>query len=335
MVAHAVRTNAHTRGARPFDPTRDLTGVARLLEEAFRSEHTFPLANTPVLRELGIVLWTMSYTPVFPQNVTGYVWIEDGQIVGNVTISQDEGRLDRFMISNVATKPNYQRQGIARALMEMTLESLRGRGARWVLLNVRPQNTGAVKLYLDLGFREVEMRGEWTASPLIIQPTAEAPHITTLRRMRSIDRHYVHELLRDVTPPSVLQFRSPRLVEYGPNWEGQLTESIADFLVGQVTERWVVTEGRNVRAMLVLRGQRLATPHRIMIQVHPDWRGQIENDLVAFALQRVARLPKREIRADGVSTHPELIAALEAHGFRFLNGLQLMAQEFPDSAPRY
>ena len=164
MVAQAIRTGANARGARPFEPARDLTGVARLLEEAFRAEHTFPLSNTPVLRELGIILWTLSYTPVFPENVTGFVWLENGQIVGNVTISHDEGRLDRFMISNVAVKPDYRRQGIARALMQMTIDHLREHGARWVLLNVRPTNLTAVNLYRDLGFNQVETRGEWSLS---------------------------------------------------------------------------------------------------------------------------------------------------------------------------
>src|SRR5512141_639450 len=172
MVAHAIRTKSAERGPRPFEPGRDLGAVARLLEEAFRPEHSFPLSDTPFLRELGIALWTLSYAPVFPENVAGFVWVEDGRIVGNVTISQDEGRLDRCLISNVAVKPSYQRQGIARALMELTIEHLRSRGAKWALLNVRPNNPGAIRLYHELGFEDVETRGEWTATrPYVASPT--------------------------------------------------------------------------------------------------------------------------------------------------------------------
>ncbi len=323
MVAHAVRTQGSARGARPFDPPRDLPSVARLLEEAFRSEHTFPLSNAPVLREFGIALWTMSYAPVFPENVSGFVWLEDGHIVGNVTLSLDEGRLDRFFISNVAVKPEYRRQGIARALMQLAVEHIRERGAQWALLNVRPQNAGAIKLYRDLGFQEIEMRGDWALS-LPLTPYRDAPG-QELRPLQPADRRAVAELVRAVTPERVQQFRTPRWTEFGPTWEDRVTESVSDWLVGQVTRRWVSGKDDRIEAVLMVRGQRLLTPHRITIQAHPAARGSVEDGLVTFALHELARLPQREIRAGGTSTHPELIRALEQHGFQFQNGLTLMA----------
>lgn len=351
MVAHAIRTNANSRGARPFEP-RDLAAVARLLEEAFRSEHTFPLSNTPLLREVGIALWTMSYAPVFPENISGFVWVEEGKIVGNVTISQDEGRPDRYLISNVAVKREYRNQGIARALMQTAIERLRARGGQWVLLNVRPNNPIAVKLYRDLGFYEVETRGEWTASlsPLSLRlplsPSRDAQFSTrgggrskiprfpagglgdggeVLRPVRTSDRRAISHLLRSATPQNVNQFRSSRLAEFDPNWEDLFTEMLSDLLVGQTTHRWVVERSDHLAAVIMIRGHRILSPHRIAIQVHPDDRGRMENDLVEFALRDLMRMPKRDIRAAGTSTHPELIAALEQHGFGFANGLMLMA----------
>lgn len=333
MVAQAVG-QSNARGARPFDPTRDLAGVARLLEEAFRSEHTFPLSNTPGLREMGIVLWTLSYAPVIPENISGFVWVEDGRIVGNVTLSLDEGRLDRYLISNVAVKPSYQRRGIARTLMQVALDHLHERGAKWALLNVRPLNTGAVKLYRDLGFQEIEMRGEWSLSPSRLSvPAMTLPALSPgspeeaakIRPLRSSDRRAMSELLRAATPESVQQLRSPRWTEFGPNWEDRLTESVTDFLVGQVTHRWALEQDDRLAAVMTIRGQRIFTPHYVALQVHPDYRGRVENRLVAFAQRDVARLTRREIRAAATSTHPELVAALEQHGFKFRNGLTLMA----------
>ncbi len=326
MVAHAVRANTGARGVRSFDPTRDLAAVARLLEEAFRPEHTFPLSNAPVLREVGIVLWTMSYAPVFPENVSGFVWMEDGQLVGNVTISQDEGRLDRYMISNVAVKPNYRRQGIARALMQAAIEQLHNRAARWVLLNVRPNNTGAIRLYRDLGFEEIEMRGEWSAPPQVLgrQPAVEP--VGRLVPMRPSDRRAAFELLHASTPASVQQFRPVQLGEFGPNWEDRLTERIADWIVGQATRRWVLELDGRVAALLMVRGQRLASPQRIAIRVHPDYNGKVESALVRFSLDYLRRFSRREIRAQGTSTHPQLVSALEQNGFHFSNGLTLMAR---------
>ncbi len=346
MVAHAIRTDSNARGARPFDPARDLTGVARLLEEAFRSEHTFPLSTTPVLRELGIVLWTLSYAPVFPDNVTGFVWLEKGQIVGNVTISQDD-RLDRYMISNVAVKPEYRRQGIARALMQTAVDHLRDRGARWALLNVRPTNSAAVDLYRRMGFTQVETRGEWSRSHLTAPPSLPPPGEfgqergggaggrgvrsqdqrpgEGMRPLHSYDHRAVTALIRAAAPANAHQFHSARLTEFDPNWEDLFTELLSDFFAGQVTRRWVVERQGRLAAVMMVRGQRFLSPHRIAVQVHPDFRGQVEEELLARALGDLQRFPRREIRAAGSSTHPELIAVLEQHGFQFVNGLMLMA----------
>ena len=74
-----------------------------------------------------------------------------------------------------------------------------------------------------------------------------------------------------------------------------------------------------------MRGQSIASRHFIAIQVHPRFRGQVEDDLIAFALRMLARFPAREIRAAATDSHPELIAALEQHGFQFATGLTLMA----------
>lgn len=331
MVAHAIRTNSKARGARPFEPSRDLAAVARLLEEAFRSEHTFPLSNTPILREVGIALWTMSYAPIFPENVSGFVWVEDGRIVGNVTISQDDGRLDRYLISNVAVKPDYRRQGIARALMQLAIDHLRGRGANWLLLNVRPNNPGAIQLYRDLDFQEVEMRGEWIMPSSLVgelvksAKDVESPNLPGIRTLGFSDRRTVSELIRSEKPQNTPPFRSPRLAEFDPNWEDLFTELISDFLVGQVTHRWVLERDRRLAAVMLIKGQRLLTPHRIAVHVHPDYRGRVENDLIDFALHGLARFPKREIRASVTSVHPEWIVALEQRGFAYTNGLTLMA----------
>lgn len=322
MVAQAIRSKSAERGPRAFEPGRDLSAVARLLEEAFRSEHSFPLSDTPVLRELGIALWTLSYAPVFPENVTGFVWVEDGRIVGNVTISQDDGRLDRFLVSNVAVKPDYRRQGIARGLMQMTIDHLRTRGARWVLLNVRPNNPGAIQLYRGLGFQEVETRAEWSISRI---PAASANAIPGLRAMRGWDQRGVTELHRAATPAAVRQVRFPLATDLAPSWEDRLTEAVSDFFIGQATHRWVLERSGRIAALVTVHAQRIATPHRFAIQVHPDYRGWVERDLVAFALADLSRFPRRETRAATTSTHPELIAALDEQGLTLSNGLMLMS----------
>ena len=65
---------------------------------------------------------------------------------------------DELHILNVATDPSQRRRGVARAVMDATLE--RGRQRRCVMatLEVRRSNEAALSLYRGMGFRAVGVR---------------------------------------------------------------------------------------------------------------------------------------------------------------------------------
>lgn len=320
MVARTVSQPKTTfRGIRPFRAHTDLYGVARLLEEAFRSEHRFPFSHLPWMREIGIFLWTLSYFPSFPETFEGFVWIEDGQVVGNVTVTRDWAQGNWYYISNVAVKKEYQRRGIARALMHASLEHIRRQHATRVRLNVRPHNEGAINLYQELGFKTLEMRGEWILSALPLHFPSN--RVTDLRPLRSTDARAVHELMRTVTLPDVRPFHA-RVFE--PEWDEQLLEWLGDLCLARTTQRWVLEREHRIAALLFVQAHTHFAAQRLIIETHPDFRGRVENDLILAAWQMLARFPPREIRADASSLHPEWIAALERHGFSFANGMMLM-----------
>lgn len=323
MVARVADQSPSFRGARLFEPARDFGAVAHLLEEAFRPDHNFPFAQVPLLREFGIFLWTLGYAPGFPDMTTGFVWIEDGKLVGNVTLSPDEGRLDRYVITNVAVKPNARRQGIARALMQESIKHLRTLNVKTALLNVRPTNPSAIKLYRDLGFGEIETRGEWTraSSRRALQGMW---HDIALRPLREADQRAAADLVRAATPAAIQRYHSTRN-DFTITWDDRMVEAVGDFFTGQTTRRWALEMDGRLAALLLMRGQQLATPHRVSVAVPPDFRGRVEEDLLAFALRALARFPSRETRVYATSTHAEWIAALEQNGFKAQNVLTLMA----------
>jgi ribosomal protein S18 acetylase RimI-like enzyme len=329
QVASQSKSGFH--GARMFEPAHDLNAVARLLEEAFRSDHGFPFTDVPLLRELGIIMWTLSYTPVFPESTTGFVWVEDGQVVGNVSLNPDYNRLDRYMITNVAVKPDYRRQGIARALMVAALDHLRSMSVRTALLNVRPDNTPAIRLYRELGFAEVELRGEWTCRPPLPAGTS-ARVASTVRPLVESDERAVAELVRAATPANVAKYQPVRN-EFTIVWEERLVEWIGDTIVGQATRRWALEREDRLAAVMLLRAQRIVTPHRLTVQVHPDFRGQVEDEVLALVLQELHGFPARQIRVAASNSDPAWIDALERTGFRLDSGLTLMALTLGNSRP--
>ena len=60
--------------------------------------------------------------------------------------------LDEVHLLNIAVHPDWQRQGIARALLEHTLRGLRDEDMSVFYLEVRAGNLAAQALYLQLGF---------------------------------------------------------------------------------------------------------------------------------------------------------------------------------------
>jgi ribosomal protein S18 acetylase RimI-like enzyme len=327
MVATSLRRpRSNFRGILPFDPGRDLGAVARLLEEAFREENAMPFSKLPLVRELGIFMWTLNYIPAFPENISGFVWAEDGKIVGNLTLTRDEGWTDRYFISNVAVDRAYRRRGIARQLLRAALDELRAHRARWALLNVRPRNQGAIGLYKEFRFEEIETRGEWVLPSL--KGRSVSGEIGEIKPLRWSDRNAVVELMRVVAPDRVKKLRKQEIHPYWLYWEDRLTEIITDFFIGQRTRRWKLERDGKLIALVTIQGQNIFSPHRLQFEVYPQVRGQIEDSLVTFALRELSAFPARRIHSSGTNTHPELIAALERYGFKMQNGLTLMALEF-------
>ncbi len=73
--------------------------------------------------------------------------------------------LDECYVDNVAVFPRFRRRGCARALMGYLIAGARAAGARFVSLEARPSNAGALALYRSLGFRQAGRRKNFYARP--------------------------------------------------------------------------------------------------------------------------------------------------------------------------
>lgn len=157
-------TSSHVR---PFNPRRDMGTVADLIERCFVGSldadgerylrQMREMAQTPGFLRLASLGAEMGGMPFI-----GYVWEQDGKIVGNVSLIPHRvgGRLE-YLIANVAVDPNYRRQGIARGLTGQAIEHAAARGALELWLHAREDNDGAVTLYQNMDFKERARRTTW------------------------------------------------------------------------------------------------------------------------------------------------------------------------------
>ena len=156
---------------RPLALSRDLDQVADLIEGCFpihldRDGQTYIQEMRKAAREMRLFGWLSSLSELGRDKVPGFVWEEDGRLVGNLSLIpfKNQGR-DIALIANVAVDPKYRRRGIARALTEHALGYLRRKGVSQVWLQVRDDNPAACQLYRSVGFVDVVTRTTWRIQP--------------------------------------------------------------------------------------------------------------------------------------------------------------------------
>jgi ribosomal protein S18 acetylase RimI-like enzyme len=165
-----MKTKDHPH-LRPLNVLRDLSAVADLIELCFSptmdNEGQRYLSDMRrASRDDSFLRWASRMTETASMPLMGYVWEQDGRIIGNASLIPFRDRGKRiYLIANVATHPDFRRRGIGRALTERVMKQARNKTAAAIWLHVRDDNPGAIKLYQDLGFREVARRTTWQGSP--------------------------------------------------------------------------------------------------------------------------------------------------------------------------
>jgi hypothetical protein len=96
MIAKAIDQSSAVGHIHPFVSYRDLEALANLIEVAFAPELAATGSNIVYdMRQMalsGPMLW-MAGPLVTP--FTGFVWYEDQQLVGNVSLSQEREQIGR------------------------------------------------------------------------------------------------------------------------------------------------------------------------------------------------------------------------------------------------
>ncbi len=312
-----------------MDLTRHLRGLARLMEVCF--SHEMDSGGRALVREmefishfgplLGLLL------PFGLQQEAwglGYVWVEDGQVIGSVSTRRAAARSASWLIANVATLPEHRRRGIAHTLMQSTLEMIYRQGGREVLLQVDDDNAGALALYAQLGFASVTTMTAWTRpARTSAPPPVVSPFDIRLRgRGEWADQFALAQRVR----PAGLAWSHPLRPE---NFHLSAWGQVDRFLSGATDEHWVA-ENPQARAALRLAGS--LTLHtgwseaaRLTLLVHPDCAGQLERPLLARALRRLSAGPW-SVRLEHPAHDEPAEAALKEFGFapgRTLRWMQL------------
>jgi ribosomal protein S18 acetylase RimI-like enzyme len=328
MIAYSTAEATERGGLRRFELHRDLPQLADLIQTAFEEElgrtgnrivqEMRQLARAwPLLRLLG------ASGSLFSQWMTGYVWIEDGDLVGNATLSVHSRRRRVWNISNVAVRPEYRGRGIARQLVEATLHEAEARGAQWIALEVRADNPAARQLYRSLGFVAYDSLVELRLPAHRLTPWA-APDTPHLRKRRPADWRGLSALFRAATPREAQELETIVPSRYQLSLPRRLERWLEDWLRFRRRAEWVLEEDGLLVAFLEAISHRTHTAHSLRLTVHPKSRGAVEHSLLATGLHRLSLSPGYDVESRGSTSHPQALHAFREAGFQTIRVLDQM-----------
>ena len=333
MVAAPLSFESESAGGpRPLNLRKDVPQVLALLNLVFRASLNADGARHLNSLALSEVPWPLlRLRQWWEGTVPGFVWEEEQQIVGNVSLLPTK-RKGRYLVANVAVHPSHRRRGIARLLMETALDHVEEQGGREVLLQVKEDNAAAIGLYEALGFHTVGTVGSWVSSysrmaPLPVAVSGRSPDRFgefLLRPLRSGEWRQAWEVDRASVPADLNWPVPPGEDAYRRSWLSRL----GDLLNGRQLETWVAVTGSGTMAGLGTITGGWGQAHKLKLRVPPAWRGRIERPLLAKLLRRVHHLARRQIRAEHPAGDKVTNDLLREANFRRRRTLTVMRFDF-------
>lgn len=319
MVSVTVGSRERKQGLFYMEPRRDMKEVVDLLQEAF-GDQMDPEARL-VLREMRLVAhlapwlggWVLG-PGVYGSSVVGFVWLENGRVVGHATVQRMDYGGIRWQIANVAVAKPYRGRGIGRALMEASLDHIRRERGVWAVLQVRENNPPAVHLYRSLGFEAIGGETRWVRdlTPDLVRTLAGLDRLP-LTSLSPEDSAALHDLrARSLGEGGRWwwQHRFPRLALAG---HGFWLRRILGLLV---LRRLGYRERGQLLAWLDLLVDRVRDVAEFLVEVDTRHWGKWEEALVARAVREAARLGAQRLTIRGDLEHTQLLDALRSMGFQ-------------------
>jgi ribosomal protein S18 acetylase RimI-like enzyme len=266
-------------GLRMANPHRDMGQIAKLIELVFGD--TLDQSGRRMVRdmrrmgELGWLGWAVSllWLPSVAR-LTGFVWEEDGQVVGNLGLTPVDRSPERWVMANIAVHPDHRRRGIGKALVQAGLQRAEERGGTTVLLQVDSENRHAQELYAAEGFHPITIRSTWRRSPDRGVPLGIEPG--PVRHRTPSEWRDQLQLARQIHPEGVVWPHPIQPSLFRPNFLGGL-------LGLEYDKHWVWMEDDRLLGSLSLQHGVHPRSYRIILLVQPEQRGHLEVGLLSRA----------------------------------------------------
>lgn len=321
MVVTAHPQSQSKNGSRPININKDIPQVIKLLELCFGSAiqgDGHRIFTTDQLVQSPAFIWRIS--PAAAKLAMGFVWEEDGRIVGNVTVL-NSSVLGRYLVVNVAVHPDFRRRHIARNLMEAVKRLVDKKNGHEILLQVVSTNKAALNLYERLEYTNLGSVTGWSSNVARIRRLPLDEPAPEIRELKSSEWQAAYELDTLALDPDLNWPDPPEATMYRQNW----MHKFLNFINGRQIETWSMHHDGQLTGLASVVSEWGRTHHG-SIRVHPQWRGQLERPLLAKLIRRLSYLPRRNIRIyhpDNDERMNQLLKEANFHPQRTLTHMKL------------
>lgn len=286
-MATVIEVNQSTP-IRKVNVRQDLLAVADLIELCFASTldedgRDYLRHLRLAARDLNYLAWLQGAAERLAAPLYGFVWEEDGRIIGNLSLIplNRRGRLV-YLIANVAVHPDYRRRGIARHLTQTALDHLKQRGIDNAWLQVRDDNPAAYHLYRSLGFVERARRTTWQIASFA-PINRVAPDEILVQRRGFQDWEQQLAWLREIYPPDVAWNLPLSFSRLSPSLLGQVLR----WMRGEALEHWVARQGE-VSVGFASWEPMSSSSDMIWLAAHPESEERVILALLIYARSALA-----------------------------------------------
>lgn len=293
MTTTTIGGPSNRNGSRPLNMLKDLPSVADLVEECFKgnldNEGQAAINNIRRRgRDNSFLSWAPKVLDSLSMPLSGFVWEEDGKIVGNTSLIPYFYQNHKvYLIANVATHPKYEGKGIASALTKETIAKAQEKGCDSIWLQVRSDNQRAIGIYERAGFIRKYERTTWQLQiGHRVVPDGSKANVSVINTM-SMDWEALRQLYNKAYPKELSWFNQFDAEHLRPGFFHSVGRLLRD---ERVTQRSAFIDGKLRGGVSLL--NRLGQSEMLLIAMENGYETELLPVLLRSMAEKFSRNKK-------------------------------------------
>ncbi|TFF90450.1 MAG: GNAT family N-acetyltransferase [Promethearchaeota archaeon] len=257
----------------------------------------------------------------------------DKEIISTVNV----GYAGNFWeVAMVATHPEYRKKGLAKKLVQTSLEHAKNHGAKMCVLEVLEENIPAYQLYKKLGFVHFDsnLKMKLEKGEIKDKEIVKIPSKYTLKSRKNTKQENIamYNLEKKVTPDDVQTFLPVNKIKYIKPFLIKLVRPIARLFIKKRSKRWLIyhDDEELVAILYILLGNSKDDCHTIDFIIDPDHCQNINQFIINFSKNYLIEHAEFELNTliTIKKSEKHLREALLNSGFSVFESYQIMGIKF-------